>query len=216
MQSECAILSGMFDTDEALAKIEEIHHHLAKSGIYRGYRSFVVAFSGIIGILAAILQPLVVQGTDSFVFVGYWGAVAGINLILCTVMILYRFLFRETRFEQQKTLTVLIQFIPMILAGCLVTPFLAFNGAATIPLLPGVWALLFGMGILNVRPYLTNHTLIPALFYFAGAGLLFYLRYYDAHWLTAGMGAVFGTGQLLSALVLYLGSERSEDGKKAG
>ena len=63
------------DVPRALAQIEAIHEQIAKGEVYRGYRSLPVAVSGLIGLLAAWLQPARVHG-DPVGFVIYWTAVA--------------------------------------------------------------------------------------------------------------------------------------------
>jgi hypothetical protein len=45
------------DVSRALSQIAEIHQQIAKGELYRGYRPLPVAASGLIGIVAASLQP---------------------------------------------------------------------------------------------------------------------------------------------------------------
>ena len=45
------------DVSRALTQIAEIHQQMAKAEVYRGYRSVPVAASGVIGIVAAAVQP---------------------------------------------------------------------------------------------------------------------------------------------------------------
>ena len=76
------------------------------------------------------------------------------------------------------------------------------------PLLPGLWAICFGIGIFACRPYLPRASGWVALFYYAaGFGLL---------WIASGVeplsgwwvGGTFGIGQLLAAAVLWWNLER--------
>jgi hypothetical protein len=204
----------LIDTNDALDKIEEIHNQLSKFGLYKGYKSIVVAISGLIGICGASIQRFFVKEIDGIDFVIFWCIIAGINLVLCTLMILYQYFFKESDFERKKTLAVMVQFIPMIIGGIIVTPFFALNGSSSILLLPGLWALLFGIGILNVRPYLSGLTFIASAFYFLGAIILFYLRFYFMDLLSIGMGLTFGIGQIISAFVLYWSMERNSYERK--
>ena len=78
------------------------------------------------------------------------------------------------------------------------------------PLLPGLWALLFGLGIFASRPYLVRASGWVALyFYAAGAALLWFARGPETinAW---AVGGTFGVGQLLTACVLYWNLERDE------
>lgn len=203
----------MIDINEAINNISEIHHQLSRTNIYKGYKPVVVVISGIIGMLASIIQPFFIKNFLSISFVFYWVIVAAINLVLCSLMILYQYFFKEDIHEKQKTLCIMTQFIPMIIAGAIITLFFTFNGESTIPFLPAIWALIFSMGIFNVRPYLTNLTIIPAVFYILSSIFLFYLRLYNINLLSFGMGFTFGMGQILSALTLYWSIEKISKGK---
>jgi hypothetical protein len=85
--------------------------------------------------------------------------------------------------------------------------------AALVPLLPGLWAICFGIGTFASRPYLPRASGWVALFYYAaGMALLWIARGPEplrAWW----VGATFGTGQLLAAIVLYWNLERREAGE---
>src|SRR5215472_1232773 len=63
------------DVTRALDQIAEIHAHIAKGEVYRGYRSLPIAASGAIGIVAAWLQPVEVA-RDPIAFAIYWICVA--------------------------------------------------------------------------------------------------------------------------------------------
>ena len=80
-----------------------------------------------------------------------------------------------------------------------------------IPLLPGLWAICFGIGVFASRPYLPRASGFVALFYYAaGIALLWQARgpgSLHGWWI----GATFGIGQLLAALVLYWHVERREE-----
>ena len=64
------------DVTRALEQIAEIHQQIAKGEVYRGYRPLPVALSGLIGIVAAALQPSRLGTTDPLGFVTFWSIVA--------------------------------------------------------------------------------------------------------------------------------------------
>ena len=54
---------------------------MAKGEVFRGYRPVPVAIAGVIGLLAAWLQPRVVPADDDGkVFLAYWLSVAALNM----------------------------------------------------------------------------------------------------------------------------------------
>src|SRR5262249_5979389 len=99
------------------------------------------------------------------------------------------------------TRQVAAQLLPCVAAGAVVTPCLLRGGAAA--WLPGLWATLFGLGLVAARPYLPRLVGAVALFYLA-AGALLLARAADAPTLSGWqVGLPSGAGPLLAALVLY-------------
>ena len=67
--------------NEARSQISEIHAHLAKGEIYRGFRSLPVALSGVAGFAAAALASRLSVSDDLAGAVRYWvaaGVVCGL------------------------------------------------------------------------------------------------------------------------------------------
>lgn len=196
------------DHARALDQISEIHKHLAKSEVYRGYRSMPVALSGAVGLVAAWLQAPSLGANDPIGFVIFWTAIAGVSATIGMSEIAFNYAFRETTFERRKTRLVVGQFLPSVVVGAIVTVTIARLSAALVPLLPGLWAALFGVAIFAARPYLPRATGWVALWYFgAGAWLLWHADAPPSPWT---VGGTFGLGQLFAALVLYWNLERRD------
>ena len=49
---------------QALAQVSEIREHLARTEVFRGYRSLTVGFSGLVGLTAAAVQAVLAATTD--------------------------------------------------------------------------------------------------------------------------------------------------------
>ena len=155
---------------QALAQIAEIRAQAAKADVYRGYRSLPVAASGLIGLAAAWLQPAGLS-TDPVGFVVYWVTVAGCAGFVGVSEIVYNYLVHDEALARRRTRRVIGQLMPSVGAGALITATLVDQGSAFVPLLPGLWALSFGLGIFASRPYLVRASGWVALyFYAAGAG----------------------------------------------
>ena len=106
---------------EAIEQLDAIHDHLAKAEVYRGFRASAVALTGVLGLIAAFLQPDVLPANDPGAFVGYWVAVALIGAAVGGGAALFAYLFREDEFTRRRTRRVLAQFLPGVAAGGLVT-----------------------------------------------------------------------------------------------
>lgn len=199
------------NVSEALCRIDEIHSQLAKGEIFRGFSPLAIALSGVAGLSAALLQPLVVEAGDPMAFLRYW-LVAGFSCgLIGGSGTLSSYFANSDESYRRRTRTVVGQFIPSLLAGAIAAIALSRRDAAAIgvPLLPGVWSLFFGLGIIAARPYLPRGTALVAV-WFLGAG---------AFLLTAGradvispwsIGLPFGLGQLGMAWALR-GAQREID-----
>lgn len=183
---------------DALDQLDRIHDQLTKGEVYRGFRVPAVALIGAIGLLAAAAQRWVVPDGDGLAFTWYWSAIACVGGLLGFGAAVRSYLFREDDFERRQTRRVMGQFLPCLLAGALLTVALARAGHT--PLLPGVWAVVFGLGNVAVRPHLPKAIGVLGIAYVLTGGILL-------AWLPAEppgwcVGGVFGVGHLLSALAL--------------
>ena len=197
------------DAIRALDQIEEIHRQIAKGEVYRGYRSVPVALSGLLGLGAAWLQPSSLGASDPVGFVVYWAAIATAAAFVGSSEIIYNYVVHEDASGRRKTRQVVGQFLPSLVGGAAMTVCFTHQSAALVPLLPGMWAICFGMGTFASRPYLPRASGWVALFYYAvGFALLWVARGTEP--LTAWwVGGTFGVGQLLAALVLWWNLERT-------
>src|SRR5437870_4343868 len=132
---------------EALSQISEIHGHLAKGEVYRGFRPFPVALSGACGLAAIGLQGRFVAADDPIGVVVFWLSVAVIGGFVGGSETLYKYVFHEDAFTRRRTRRVVGQFVPCLVAGSAVTAALTRSGGSLVPLLPGLWAILFGLGL---------------------------------------------------------------------
>jgi len=163
------------EIQKALHQISEIHGHLAKSHVYRGYRAVPVALSGVLALVAAAAQTRLVGNGSAehhFVFVLYWMAVGLISSATAAGGIVYSYLREESQLARRRTRATVGQLLPCLVAGGGVAVLLARPGSDTIAFIPGLWAVLFSLGIFASRPYLPRITGWVALYYLAAGALL--------------------------------------------
>jgi hypothetical protein len=202
-------MTSPLEVAQALERIAEIHGHLDRGEVYRGYHPKLVAATGLVGIAAAVAQPWLLPGAASREFLFYWMGVAAGNLLFHWITMAYVYL-KEDEIARRRTRRVVSQFVPSVAAGAIA----AFGILGAFPrgvaALPGIWAITFGLGVFSSRPYLPRHIGWVGLWYLAGGGALLLLLPATFSLLSAGLGAVFGIGQLGAALVLYLDRRRGE------
>ena len=200
----------MTDVSRALAQIAAIHDQLAKAEIYRGWRSLPVAGSGLIGIGAAAWQSAFMRPLEPLTFAVYWMVVAMVALLVGCAEIVWHYVRHAGETDRRRSRRVIAQFLPALLAGVIVSAALVRLSPALVVLLPGLWSLLFGVGIFATRPYVSSASVWVALYYWAaGLALLWVAGGVDtlSPW---SVGGTFGAGQLLAAAVLYWNLERRQ------
>jgi hypothetical protein len=197
----------MSDVTRALEQIAEIHDHLARGEVYRGWRSFPVALSGIVGLAGAVWQSMYGRPIEPWSFTAYWTLVASISLTVGCSEIAWRYLRASAR-ERRHTRCVIGQFLPALVAGAIATTALFRLSPTLVVLFPGLWALLYGVAIFAARPYIPRVSGWVAL-YFWSAGLILLWTANGVESLSPwSVGATFGVGQLFGALALYWNLER--------
>ena len=196
------------DVTRALDQIAEIHAQIAKGEVYRGYRSLPIAASGAIGVAAAWMQPADVA-RDPIVFAVYWMAVAVAAMFVGSSEILYNYIVHDSASGRRHTRKVVGQFLPSVLAGGAIAVCFCRLDPSLVRLLPGLWAICFGLGAFASRPYLPRASGWVALFYYA-AGFVLLLMARDGSSALNGwwIATTFCAGQLLAALVLWWNLER--------
>jgi len=194
---------------DALDQLDRIHDQLTKTEVYRGFRVPAVALVGCVGLLAAVAQRWIVLPGDASAFVWYWSAVGASGVLVGFGAAVRSYLFREDDFERRRTRRVMGQFLPCVLAGGFLTVALA-RSDAFIPLLPGVWAVVFGLGVVAVRPHLPRAVGVIGVCYVLVGGLLLAAKQTElSGW---SVGGVFGIGHLITAVALWYGTGEDTNG----
>ncbi len=194
----------------ALEQIAEIHEHLAKTEVFRGWRSLPVASSALVGLAAAAWQSAAGRTTDPVTFTVYWLAVGMIALVIGCAEIVWHYVSHASASDRRRSLQVVGQFLPALVGGAAVTAAVMRVSPSLVTLLPGLWALLFGVAVFAARPFVPRASGWVALYYsIAGLALLWSapLAGTPSPW---AVGGTFGIGQLFAAAALYWSVERPD------
>src|SRR6185436_3065138 len=111
----------MTEVTRALEQIAEIHQQLAKSAVYRGWRSVPVACSGVLGLAAAAWVSAAARPIDAWSFAAYWTTVGGVALPVGCSEILWHYFTQADAHEQSRSRHVVGQFLPALVGGALIT-----------------------------------------------------------------------------------------------
>ncbi len=199
------------ELDKAVSQLAEIHAQVSRTEHYRGFRSITVALTGVAGLLAALGQWYWLPDLDARGFIGYWTLVAAANLLFAGGGLALDYVRRHTPFERRKTHAVLKQFLPALFAGLLLTVVaLDINHPLLLQCLPGLWSLLFGLGVFACQPYFPTRLFWLGVFYLLAASWLFSLAPSAASLSPGFMGLIFGGGQLAAAAIIFWDVERHD------
>jgi hypothetical protein len=196
------------DFARAADQISAIHEQLAKAEVFRGYRPVPVALSGVCGLIGAFFQPSVIPPNDVQAWVLYWGAIAICSGLVASSETVFNYLWREPEHGRRRTRRVLAQLGPALVAGTFVTLVGAFD-RALVRYLPGLWAMIFGLGVFASRPYLPRTTGWVALYYLSAGALL--LAFGAGTLNPWSVGGTFAIGQFGTAAALTWNREREFD-----
>lgn len=197
------------DLREAMSQIAEIRHQMARTEVFRGYRSVPVAFSGVVAWAAAFTQsvwvPDPVRDFSSYLTLWLGAAAVGISSAAVEMILRAR---RDPRWAREHTWLAVEQFLPCILAGGLTTLVIARSPDSAIETLPGLWSIFFSLGVFASRRLLPRATIWVAFFYLLAGLACLALARGEAALSPWAMGVPFGVGQWLAALILYRTLER--------
>ena len=195
---------------EALSQLDVIHDHLSRVETYHGFRTGAVALTGVLGLLAAALQPWFVAADQATLLVWYWVVVAVICAMPAGGTALCLRFFCEHGLAQRRTDRVALQFLPCVVAGAIVTMAFLLRGAGidrfpTRFVVYSVWSGQFG-----AAAFLPRLVAMVGLFYLAAGAWLLGQVGGELGSCYRAVGVVFGIGHLASALTLYWSGERDD------
>lgn len=202
----------MVRLNEALAQVSDIRGHLARTETFRGYRSRIVGFSALAAFAAAALQAALIpepaRATSEYLTL--WIGAAALCLAVAAVEMSLRCARVRSPLSLRHTRVAIEQFLPCLAAGGLVTAVLVRCASETLWMLPGLWSIVFSLGIFASWRLLPRPAFLVALYYLA-AGALCLAAARDEWALSPwAMVGTFGVGQTLSAAILYFTLERTD------
>ena len=196
---------------KALDQISEIHGHLAKTDVYRGYRAVPVVLSGVLALVAAGLQGPLGGVRSAHAYLLYWTCIAVAGAATAGSGVVYSYLLEESRIARRRTRTTVGQLLPCIVAGTVVTVLVGGGAPERVAVVPGLWAILFSLGIFASRPYLPRAIGWVALYYLTAGAVLLMMAGDSGVPSPWEPGLTFGLGQFLSAIVLCWDLERKRE-----
>jgi hypothetical protein len=137
-----------------------------------------------------------------------WICAAVVSLLAAGLEMMIRARNSSTTMTRELTWLALEQFCPSLLAGALLTVVLVRTAPESVWMLPGLWQIMYALGIF-ASCRLLPRPMFPVAIFYLGTGLaVLALAHGEAALSPWSMGVPFGAGQILVALVLYCTLER--------
>ena len=197
---------------DALHQISDIRRQMARSEVFRGYRSLTVGFSGVLGLLAAAFQSHWTASPESELgrYLCLWISVALVSVIVAGAELFWRARCAGKGLARDLTLPAVEQFLPSMFVGGLLTLCIYRNAPEVAWMLPGLWSLVFGLGVFASYRLLPRQVFWVGLYFVVcGTGCLLWGQG-DNSLSPWQMAISFGGGQLLGAVILYWNLERTD------
>jgi hypothetical protein len=203
----------MRDLNQALLDISRIREQLARGSEFHGYGPATVGITGILALVAATVQALWIH--DPALHIAHYLRLWGITATCSFGFIVLEAIFRSRRAHGDMALSMLQsaleQFLPSIVAGGLLTFVLPAVAPASSWLLPGLWQIIFSLGVFASCRLLPRAIFVVGVWYlFCGLSCLALLGEAKSFspW---AMGLPFALGQFLVAGILLA---RRQEAKK--
>jgi|SRR5580704_8354954 hypothetical protein len=202
----------MRDLNQALLDISRIRAQLARGSEFHGYGPATVGITGILALVAATVQTVWIREPALQVvhYLQLWGITAACSF----GFIMLEAIFRARRAHGDMAFSMLQsaleQFLPPIVAGGLLTIVLPMAAPASTWLLPGLWQIIFSLGVFASCRLLPRAIFIVGVWYlFSGLSCLALLGEAKSFspW---AMGLPFAVGQFLVAGVLLAHRQESK------
>ncbi|MBI3861548.1 MAG: hypothetical protein HY290_06605 [Planctomycetia bacterium] len=199
------------ELQDALAQLSEIRLHVARTEPFRGYRAATAGFSAAVAISASALQALVMPApvNDSRAYIMLWVLAAMASVAVTALEMVVRCRRSTLPTAARMTWLAVEQFLPCTIAGALLTLALVMCSPESTWQLPGLWSILFSLGVFASSRLLPRPIIWVAWYYLVCGVLLLAFAQGDWAFSPWAMAIPFGGGQALASVVLYFTLERN-------
>jgi hypothetical protein len=198
----------MKELQRALAEIHCIRTQVAHGTEFRGYGPASIAASGLLALLVAALQAQWMakpSKADFLPWFAVWVGTAAVAVLLTGIETFARARRVHRGLAKEMVQSAVVQFLPAVMVGFLLAVVILGTAAEESWMLPGLWALIFSLGVFASCRFLPPQMFGVGVWYLV-AGLCCLAAESAARTLSPwAMGIPFGVGQLMVAAVLQFG-----------
>ena len=192
----------MKELQQALSEIQSIRCQVARGTEFRGYGPASIAVSGVLALLVAAAQTRWMANTDIAIWLGVWAGTAAVSVLLTGIETFVRARRVHVGFAREMVQCAVEQFLPAIMVGFLLAVVMVRVAAQDCWMLPGLWELIFSLGVFASCRFLPRQMFVVGVWYLAAGLFCLAAGSVTRTLLPWAMGIPFGIGQLLVAAVL--------------
>ena len=192
---------------KALADIDAIRGQMARAAKFRGYGPATLAATGALALASAAAQSYWLKrpGSEIGLYLAIWISTAALSVIIIGAETIRRAHRVHVGLAKEMIHSAAEQFLPAIVAGLLLTVVLVRFAPQSLWMLPGLWQVIFSLGVFASCQFLPRPIFAVGLWYLATGLTCLALGSDEWAFSPWEMGVSFGVGQLLVAAVLHYG-----------
>jgi putative effector of murein hydrolase LrgA (UPF0299 family) len=202
----------MIDLDKALSDITAIRSQMARGAEFQGYGPLTVAATGLLALAAGGIQAVWLPEPAAALldYIVLWIVTAAVSVALIGSEMVARSRRIHSGLADEMIHAATEQFIPAGIAGALLTFVLFRFAPQSLWMLPGLWQIIFSLGVFASCRSLPRAILAVGVWYL-GTGLITLALANEAQAFSPyAMALPFGAGQLLVAAILYRSGEERD------
>src|SRR5262245_37730067 len=195
----------MRDLQKALADISAIRGQMARGTTFRGYGPAALVATGCLALFAATAQSLWLEdpARDITSYLVLWIATAAASVTIVGIEAVRRSRRVHSGLADDMLRAAAEDFLPAAVAGVLLTAVIVRLASQSVWMLPGLWQVLFSLGVFASCRSLPRPMMAVAVWYLF-TGLVCLAVATGAQSLSPwAMGLPFGGGQFLAAFLLW-------------
>ncbi len=202
----------MNDLHKALGEISSIRRQVARTTEFRGYGPATLATTGVLAFVAAAVEarwaPDAVHHIG--VYLSIWISTAVVAVALTGVQVYRRARRVHSGMSDEMIRMAVEQFLPSLAAGLLITIVVVRSVPGTAWILPGLWQMIFGLGVFSSCRFLPRPMVAAGVWYLL-AGLISISLGDGRAFSPWTMAVAFGVGQMMVAGILLRSAGKGEN-----
>jgi len=229
--AECLVNHGLtayfrgaeMNLHRALSEISEIKAQLDRTQSYRGFRSLASLLSAFVVVAMAIFLNRWSTDVSISHFINAWAMVAVVSVAFAATEMKVRATIGDGNLHWKMHTNLGRQLLPSLVVGAAMTfvlsgnqwplfsefdPSLSESAQSKHHLLPSVWAMVYGLGLVACVQHLPDAARWVAAWFIVGGIACVALEQHSMERLNLQMAVLFGGGQILLGAVLFWNMER--------